>query len=100
MQTPSDGLRRSPRWPAPAEKKRRYLPAWRARGGGLDFVRKREGETIFVDRRMPDMAVEIAIRTFRQAKRPVHVNAEGVLFSLPRLRGHCVSAGQGKSPPA
>jgi len=26
---------------------------------------------------MPDMAVEIAIRTFRQAKRPVHIDAEG-----------------------
>src|SRR3979490_788265 len=79
-------------------------PARRARGGGVDLAGERAGKSLFVNRGMPDMAVEIAIRAFRQAERPVHVNAEGVLFALSRLRGRVgggvLSAGQGRSPPA
>jgi hypothetical protein len=44
---------------------------------------------------VPHMAVEIAIRTFRQAERPVHIDAESAFFSLPRLRGR---VGVGVSP--
>jgi hypothetical protein len=32
---------------------------------------------------MPDMAVEVAIRTFRHAERPVHIDAERAGASIP-----------------
>ena len=65
-------------------------PAGGARRDGFDFARKRPRKSRLVDRRVADMAVEIAIRTFRQAERPVHVDA----------KRFAVSAGQGRSPQA
>jgi hypothetical protein len=94
------GLRRHQRRRAAAEKDRRDFAPRRARGGGLDLPRERTDKSRLVNRRMPDMAVEIAIRAFRQAKRPVHVDAEGFFFSLSRLCGKGrVEASQGRSPP-
>ena len=57
-----------------------------ARRGGFDLARKRAGKAFFVDRRVPDMAVEIAIRAFRQAERPVHVDAERAVFASALLK--------------
>ena len=53
------------------------VAARRARRRGFDLARKGAGKAFLVDRRVADMAVEIAIRAFRQAERPVHVDAEG-----------------------
>jgi len=86
IQDGADGLRLHQRRCAAAEKNRRYLAARGARGGGFDLASEGARKSLFFDRGMADMAVEIAVRTFRQAKRPVHINAEG-LFSLSRLRG-------------
>src|SRR5436309_7404283 len=99
IQDRADGLWLHQRWRATAEKNRRYFPARGARGGGFDLARERARKSFFIDRRVADVAVEIAIRTFRQAKRPVHVNAEGICLPVRHLRGCGVSAGQGKSPP-
>ena len=79
----ADGLRLHQRRRAAAEKDRRHRAARRARRRGLDLARKGAGKALLVDRRVADMAVEIAIRAFRQAERPVHVDAEGVLFPSP-----------------
>ena len=89
IQNGADRLRLHQRRRAAAEENRRHLAARPACRGGFDLARKGASKTFFVDGGVPDMAVEIAIRAFRQAKRPVHVNAEGFL----------VSAAQGKSPP-
>ena len=89
IQNGADGFRLHQRRRAAAEKDRGDLAIRRARGGGFDLAGKGPGKPFFVDRRMPDMAVEIAIRAFRQAERPVHVDAE---------RFFSVSAGQGRSP--
>ena len=87
----ADGLRPHQGRRAAAEENRGHLAAGRARGGGLDLARESANEALFIDRRMAHMAVEIAIRAFRQAKRPVHIDAEGVVG---------ISAGQEQSPPA
>jgi hypothetical protein len=50
-------------------------------GSGFDFASK--GASRLVDQGVADMAVEIAIRTFRQAERPMHVNTEGIYFCFP-----------------
>src|SRR5436853_3828141 len=88
IQNRADGFWLHQRWCAAAKKDRGDFTARRARRGGFDFARKGAGESVLVDRGMADMAVEIAIRALRQAKRPVHVNPEGLLLS----------AGQGRSP--
>jgi len=49
---------------AAAEEDRRDFPVRRARRGGFDFAGEGARKSILVNRRMPDMAVEIAIRTF------------------------------------
>ena len=85
----ADGLRLHQRRRAAAEEDRGDLAAGRARRGRFDFAREGAGKALFVDRGMADMAVEVAIRAFRQAERPVHVDAEGFLFG----------AAQGRSPP-
>ena len=104
IQNGADGLRPHQGWRAAAQKNRGYFAARRARGGGFDLACKGTRESILIDRGMPDMAVEIAIRTFRQAKRPMQVDAEGVLFSFSRLRGRvgvgAFGALTGRSPPA
>src|SRR4051794_11826191 len=99
IQNRADRLWAHQRRRAAAEKDRGYLPARRARRDGFDFAGERARESLLVDRGMPDMAVEIAVRAFRQAKWPMHVNAEGFAFLLARRRpGARIS--QGRSPPA
>ena len=49
---------------------------------------KARGEARLVDRRVADVAVEVAIRALRQAERPVHVDAEG------RFARRCIGARQ------
>ena len=89
----TDGLRLHQRRRAAAEKDRGYFAAGRTCGRRFDLARKGACKARFVDRRMPDVAVEIAIRAFRQAERPVHVDAERLFFSLPRLRGRISGGG-------
>ncbi len=84
IQDGADGLRLHQRRCAAAEKNRRYLAARGTRSCGFDLASEGARESFFVDRSVADMAVEIAVRTFRQAKRPVHVNAEGICLSLHR----------------
>ena len=76
IQDGADGLRLHQRRRAAAEKDRGDGSARRARRRGFDLARKGAHKSFLVDRRVPDMAVEIAIRAFRQAERPVHVDAE------------------------
>ena len=73
----ADGLRLHQRRRAAAEKDRGDGSVRRTRRRGFDLARKGARKAFLVDRRVPDMAVEIAIRAFRQAERPVHVDAEG-----------------------
>src|SRR4029077_12912098 len=47
-----------------------------ARGGSGDFADEGAREAGLVDGGMTDVAVEVAIRTLRQAERPVDVDAE------------------------
>ena len=86
IQDGADGLRLHQRRRAAAEKDRRDGSIRRARRGRFDLARKRAGKSFLVDRRVPDMAVEIAIRAFRQAERPVHVDAEGCFASDKGVR--------------
>src|SRR5215469_7200993 len=44
-----------------------------------EFCRERPHETTLIDRFVADVAVEVAIRTFRQAERPMHIEAERAL---------------------
>ena len=94
IQDGADGLRLHQRRRAAAEKDRRDGSIRRARRRGFDLARKRARKSLLVDRRVADMAVEIAIRAFRQAERPVHVDAEG-----GPLRVMAFGASQGRSPP-
>ena len=55
------------------------LPAGRGQKG-LGAPAQQEA-ALLVDGRMTDMAVEVAIGTFRQAERPVRIDAEGFLLS-------------------
>ena len=75
----ADRVRLHQRWRAAAEKDRRHFAAWRARRGGFDLACKGARKAFLIDRGVAHMAVEIAIRAFRQAERPVHIDAEGVL---------------------
>ena len=81
------GLRLHQRRRAAAEKDRGDGSVGRTRRRGFDLARKGARKALLVDRRMPDMAVEIAIRAFRQAERPVHVDAEGFFFPSPACGG-------------
>ena len=73
-----DRLRLHQRRRAAAEKDRRHragpacAPPW-PRSRRL----KARANRVLVDGGVADMAVEVAIRAFRQAERPVHVDAEG-----------------------
>ena len=87
----SDRFGRHKVWRASVVKDRAQLPSGYARRRGFDLAREGLSEALFVDGRVSDVAVEVAIGAFRQAKRPVHVDAE---------RGMGISAGQGISPPA
>ena len=53
---------------------RQPLPVWPT--GLKTLAREGAGVTLLVDRRVTDVAVEIAIRALRQAERPVDVDAE------------------------
>jgi hypothetical protein len=64
IQDGAHGLRLHQRRRAAAEKDRRDGSIRGARCRGLDLARKRTGKPHFVDRRVTDMAVEIAIRAF------------------------------------
>src|SRR5438105_13515150 len=88
------GSRLHQRRRAAAEKDRGDGSIRRARRCRFDLARKRVRKSFFVDRRVADVAVEIAIRAFRQAEWPVHVDAEGC-----SLRVVAFGASQGKSPP-
>src|SRR5207237_6565144 len=77
IQDRADSLRPHQRRRAAAKKDRGHLSARRARRGGFDFAGERARKSFLVDGGMADMAVEIAVRTFRQANRPMQVNAEG-----------------------
>ena len=72
----ADGLRLHQRRRAAAEKDRCDGSVRRARCRRFDLARKGARKSFLVDRRVADVAVEIAIRTLRQAERPVHVDAE------------------------
>ena len=83
---------------AAAEEDRRDGSARHARRGRGDLGRKGGDEPRLVDRLAAYMAVEVAIRTFRQAERPVDIHAE-LLFCLGGLR-QGVSVRQGTPPRA
>ena len=63
---------------AAAEKDRRHRTAAQALGNRPDLGVKGFEETRLVDRLAAHVAVEVAIRTFRQAERPVDIDAEGL----------------------
>ncbi len=86
IQNAADGLGLHQRRRAAAEEDRRDFACTRALRSGFDLAREGADEALLVDGRMANMAVEVAIRTFRQAERPVHVDAEGFLFSGHRGR--------------
>ena len=91
IQDCTDRLRPHQRGRAAAEKNRGDLAIRCAGRRGFDLARECARKTILVDRGMPDMAVEIAIGAFRQAKRPVHVNAESLAV--------VARTNQGSAPP-
>src|SRR5579872_2979761 len=84
-------LRLHQRRRAATEKDRSDVAAAYAACGRLDLARKGAGKAVLVDRGVPDMTVEIAVRAFRQAERPVHIDAEGLVFAR--------RAKQGSAPP-
>src|SRR5438874_13797805 len=94
IQDGADGLRLHQRGCAATEKDRRDGASRRARRRRLDLTRKRTGKSFLVDRRVADMAVEVAIRALRQAERPMYIDAEG-----GSLRAMAFGASQGRSPP-
>src|SRR4029077_16850466 len=69
----------------------RHGPAGYPRSGGRDLCAKRAHETAFVDCGVAYVAVEVTVRAFRQAKRPVDVHTEA--RPLP-----VINVPQGKSP--
>src|SRR5215831_1757015 len=72
----ADGRRLHQRGRAAAEKDGGDGAVRSACRGRCDLGREGAYETILIDRGAPHMAVEVAIRAFRQAKRPVNVDAE------------------------
>ena len=69
---------------AAAEEDRGDGPARHARGSRRDLRRERAHEARLVDAGVAHMAVEVAIGTFRQAERPMDVDAER-RFAFRRL---------------
>ncbi len=61
---------------AAAEENRIHRSSRRETGAMREFRAEGREEARFIDRRMPDMAIEIAIRAFRQTERPMDVDAE------------------------
>ena len=82
----ADGLRLHQRWRAAAQKDRRDLAARSALRRGFDLALEGAGKAEFVNRRVADMAVEVAIRTLRQAERPVHVDAKSFFRAAAHVR--------------
>src|SRR3984893_8961635 len=74
----------------------RYTPSRSSNLGG-----KSADPSRLVDLFAADMAIEIAIRTFREAERPVDINAERlcVVAGVTRSGKRMISAGQGKPRP-
>src|SRR5262249_5455324 len=83
---------------APTEEDRRHRALAHARGRRGDFRRKSAHEPPLIDGGVANMAVEVAIRAFRQAERPVNINSEvaRLLQGKPprasRMRGRDVTA--------
>ena len=69
----------------PPPKDRRDLAAGALRRG-FDLALEGAGKAEFVNRRVADMAVEVAIRTLRQAERPVHVDAKSFFRAAAHVR--------------
>ncbi len=71
-----DGRRLHQRRRAAAEEDRGDRAAGYALGGRRDLGREGAGEAFLIDRGVADMAVEVAIRAFRQTERPMDIDAE------------------------
>ena len=84
---------------AAAEEDRRNGAVRHPRRGRRDLGGKRAHEARLVDRLAAHMAVEVAIGTFRQAERPVNVDAEGRLFAIGQIVSQ-VLLNQGTPPRA
>ena len=98
----ADGRGLHQRGGAAAEKNAHRLSVGNARGGRRNFRRKRAHEARFVDRGVAHVAVEVAIGTLRQAKRPMHVDAETGIGAgrLARASRQRFSERQGTPPRA
>ena len=70
-----DGGRLHQRGRAAAEEHRGYRAAFDAGGEMVEFGQQRRPPSVMVDRG-GDVAVEVAIRAFRQAERPMDIDAE------------------------
>ena len=64
-------------WRAAAKENARHRSVWYACGCQCNFGFECAHEARLVDATMTNVAVEIAVRTFRQAKRPMHIDGEG-----------------------
>src|SRR5262249_59605477 len=86
IQHRTDGFGPHQRWCTAAKEDRGNVTATPARSRRLDLACKGPGEAVLIDRGMADMAVEVAIGTFRPAERPLHIDAEGLSLSLAQGR--------------
>ena len=85
---------------AAAEEDRRNGSVRHPRRGRRDLGGKGAHEARLVDRLAAHMAVEVAIGTFRQAERPVNVDAEGGLFAVGQIVSGRTLLNQGTPPRA
>ena len=74
----------------PPKKIERTVAARRQRGALLEFGPNRGEKARLIDAAAPDMAVEVAIRAFRQAERPMDVNAKAGVGNHGSDAGHVV----------